>query len=132
MNLDSMSFFNLASDRLRWLGARQQVTSENIANADTPGYRARDVGSFDDLVERAAPMRGLGTTHASHIGNGASSAGVRVETDRTAWEETIDGNTVVLEQQVMRASDIADNYRLATDLYRKGHQLLTLAATGNR
>ena len=131
MAFDNLSFFNLASDRLSWLGSRQQVTSENIANADTPGYRARDVDAFEDLLKRSAPLRGLETTNGKHISSG-DVGGVRVREDRVPWEESIDGNSVVLEQQVMRASETADSYRLAADLYRKGHDLLTLAATGMR
>ncbi|UMA66848.1 flagellar basal body protein (plasmid) [Roseivivax marinus] len=117
---------------MRWLSARQQVVSENIANSDTPGYRAREVSGFDELMSDAAPMQGLTRTRANHIAGTTPEAGVRVQDDPEAWEASIDGNTVVLEQQMMKASDIADGYRLAADLYQKGHELLTLAATGRR
>ncbi|MFD2853698.1 flagellar basal body rod protein FlgB [Seohaeicola zhoushanensis] len=46
-----MSFFRLASRKMEWLSARQKVIAENVANADTPGYKARDVASFAETLE---------------------------------------------------------------------------------
>lgn len=53
MKLESMSLFQLASQRMQWLGARQQVVSENIANADTPGYQ-RKIATFRVAPEGVA------------------------------------------------------------------------------
>lgn len=129
MKLDAMSFFNVASQRMKWLGARQQVVSENIANADTPGFKARDTASFEEMVRNKGTYTAVSTTNAAHIGGGLAKDGVRVEQDGTAWEQSLDGNTVVLEQQTIKANEISENYRLAAELYRKGHQLLALAAS---
>lgn len=134
MKLAGMSFFQIASRRMEWLGARQVVISENIANADTPEYRAKEVSSFAKMMEGAsAPDSGLKVTHGKHI-QGAPSAtgGVIEDPDSAAWESSIDGNTVSLEQQTIKAAEISENYRLAAQLYRKGHDLLTLAVTGVR
>ncbi len=131
MKLDSMSFFQLASQRMEWLGKGQQVVAENIANADTPGFKARDVSPFEDLVE-GARTGAVNRTHAAHISGSGGSNGVRVSTDDTAWETSIDGNTVALEQQTLKASEISGSYQLATLLYGKGHQLLSLAVVGQR
>ncbi len=131
MNLDSMSFFQLASQRMQWLGAGQQVVAENIANADTPGFKARSISPFAELVD-GARTSGVRTTHANHISSGGPAGGVRVTPDEAAWETSIDGNSVVLEQQTLRSSEISEDYQLATLLYAKGHQLLTLAVVGQR
>jgi len=130
MNLDSISFFRLASQRMHWLGARQQVISENVANADTPGYKAREVGSFADLAG-AQRSTSIATTNPQHITSGDAS-GVRVERDRESWGTSASGNTVVLEQQTIKANETSESYRLAAQLYRKGHDLLSLAVTGGR
>ena len=52
--------------------------------------------------------------------------------DGDAGAAGLDGNTVVLEQQTIRATEVAESYRLAATLYRKGYELLTLSVTGNR
>ncbi|MDX1820459.1 MAG: flagellar basal body protein [Paracoccaceae bacterium] len=131
MKLNSMSFFQLASQRMHWLGAHQKVVAENIANADTPGFKARSVSSFAALVDGNSGG-GVKTTHVAHISGGGESAGIRVTADTAAWENSIDGNSVVLEQQTLKASEISENYQMAAQLYGKGHQLLTLAVVGQR
>ena len=57
---------------------------------------------------------------------------MRVTADEDAWEGSIDGNTVALEQQTIDAAEVAGSYRLAAELYRRGHSLLTIAVTGVR
>lgn len=133
MRLNDMSFFNLATRRMNWLGARQEVIAQNVANANTPGFKAQDVSSFADVL-RGAGGTSLRTTSSKHIGglNGAAGDGIRKLDDETAYEQSLDGNTVALEQQTINASETSENYRLAAQLYRKGHELLTLAATGIR
>jgi flagellar basal-body rod protein FlgB len=130
VNLDSISFFRIASQRMQWLSTRQQVISQNIANADTPGYRARDVGAFSELLD-AQRSTGVRVTNAQHL-TGGDVAGIRVNEDDETWGQSANGNTVVLEEQTIKSSDIAESYRLAAQLYRKAHELLTLSVTGNR
>ncbi len=129
--LDGMSFFALASKRLDWLAARQKVISENVANANTPDFLAKDVAGFETML--AGTQSGVATTNARHISTGSGgNGGPRVMTDVAAWERSIDGNTVVLEQQTVKAAEVSESYRLAAQLYRKGHDLLTLSVTGQR
>jgi flagellar basal-body rod protein FlgB len=132
MKLDSLSFFKVASQRMQWLGVRQQVISENIANADTPGFKAREVSDFSQMVDGAARSSGVVTTNARHLGGAEHAGTVRVQEDDGAWERSMDGNTVVLEQQSIKATEVSESYRMAAQLYRKGHELLTLAVTGIR
>ncbi len=131
MKLTDMSFFKLAANRMQWLGARQQVIAQNVANSDTPGYRSRDVSSFADVMRGS--QGGLRTTNTKHIGGSSAAVnGVMVQEDASSYETSLDGNSVALEEQTIRATEVAENYRLAAQLYRKGHDLLTLAATGVR
>ncbi|QFT47366.1 Flagellar basal body rod protein FlgB [Roseivivax sp. THAF40] len=132
MNFDSISLFDLASKRLDYLAERQQVISENIANADTPGFRAQDVAPFEELLDHTTSQVSLETTHTGHKTGGGTYETVAVTNDDRAWEQSINGNTVVLEQQTIKAAEIEDGYQLAADLYRKAHQLLTLATTGRK
>ena len=82
---------------------------------------------------RGAATGGLKVTNSKHIGGATSvAAGVSIREDEQTYEQSLDGNTVALEQQTIKATETAENYRLAAQLYRKGHELLTLAATGVR
>jgi len=131
MGLDSISFFKNASQRLQWLGNRQKVISENVANSDTPGFKAKDVTSFAKMLE-GTQKTGILTTNAKHINSSVQAPGVQAVVDKEAWAETLNGNTVVLEQQTIKANEVGENYQLAVQLYRKGHDLLTMAVTGIR
>lgn len=128
---DGIALFDLASRRMAWLAQDQRVVAENVANADTPGYEARRATDFATVLDRTA---GVATTDARHIGGldggGGGRDGARVEVDAAAWGRTLDGNTVVLEQQAIRSGRIDGAYGLAASLYRKGHDFLRLAATG--
>jgi len=131
MGLESISFFRNASQRLQWLSARQKVISENVANSDTPNYKAKDVTSFSKMVDGAQATRVM-TTNAKHIGGSQGSSKIQTLTTKDNWGETIDGNNVVLEQQTILANEVGEDYQLAAKMYRKGFELLTLAATGIR
>jgi len=132
MGLDSISFFKNASQRMQWLGNRQKVISENVANSDTPGFKAKDITSFSKMLE-STQQAGMTTTNVRHIsGNSQNISGINTEVDKEAWSETMDGNTVVLEQQTIKSNEISEGYQLAARLYRKGYDLLNLAATGIR
>ncbi|OOY22192.1 hypothetical protein BMI86_06670 [Thioclava sp. DLFJ5-1] len=120
VKLDTISFFNLASDRMQWLAARQKVLAENIANADTPNYRARDVTDFHSFLEKSDANRSAGgPLHETTVETVGGSG---------AWDSSLDGNDVALEQQSVMASENADQYRLAANLYRKAYQLLNAAS----
>lgn len=129
--MNDSSFFNLASQRMNWLAESQRVVSENVANADTPGFKARTTSGFEDMLA-ASGAATLATTRAGHISGTGSVNGVKVSVDMETWGESINGNTVILEQQQIKANEIGENYQLAASLYRKGHDLLRLAATGIR
>lgn len=128
--LDKISFFETASRRVEWLTERQRVIAGNVANANTPGYKARDVVPFETMLTRESPGT-LVRTHERHI-TGAQHGAVASRPDPTSWEESLDGNTVVLEQQTILANETFEQFNLASRAYKKGHELLTLAMVGNR
>jgi flagellar basal-body rod protein FlgB len=118
MDLDKIPMFKAMSRRMAWLTERQQVLAENVANADTPNYRARDLKapSFADLVGKSSGNLHLAATQPGHLtaANGASS--FRTEVD-TKTELSPSGNNVVIENQMLKVSGTATDYQLTTSLY---------------
>lgn len=117
--------FELMSARMSWLGQRQVVLSENIANADTPDYQPRDLraADFDRLVRgfTGRPSRiTLAETDPAHL-NGLPVAriGLAGREQPTEYEVAPDGNAVVLEEQSAKASQTALDFQLTSNLYRK-------------
>ena len=119
--MDGLSFFNLASQRLGWLAEGQRVVAENVANADTPGFKARKISEFEQLLE-ASRASELKTTDAQHISGTGGPTNVKVSVDENTWGESLNGNTVILEQQTIKANEIGESYQVAASLYRKGHE----------
>jgi flagellar basal-body rod protein FlgB len=113
--------------RMNYLIARQGVVAGNIANADTPGYLAQDLQA--EARESASPATsfGMALTNAKHMRTGtsvASDGGTRT-TDRTFLQHN--GNSVRLDQEMMKMSDIQLNYRTMTQLYAKQVNLQKIA-----
>ena len=67
MDLFQLKLFQRMSERMGWLGARQEVLAQNIANADTPGYRARDIEDFGTVVEEGSLAFQRRQTRPGHL-----------------------------------------------------------------
>jgi len=107
----------LAERRLAWLDARQRVLSQNIANADTPGYRPRDLQDFSRLVMRqAGPLVGLARTDDQHI---PARRDPRAKPDKVLAETSPNGNAVSLDREAMRVADTDTAHALAIGLHRR-------------
>ncbi|HPG88786.1 MAG TPA: flagellar basal body protein, partial [Hyphomicrobium sp.] len=70
--MQSMALFNLAMRQNEWLSQRQSVLANNIANANTPGFKARDIEKFDAVMDG---MSSLAATNPSHFGGSGSPSG---------------------------------------------------------
>src|SRR5262249_21353878 len=101
MDLSKMPLFSLVAQRLGWLSERQRVLAENVANADTPGYRAHDLAplSFKDMVDNA-PASGLSPTQTNpqHLSGSGSSPFAHLITPKSQ-RKLLSGNTVSLNSE---------------------------------
>jgi flagellar basal-body rod protein FlgB len=96
---------------------RQRLIASNIANADTPGYQARDMDFAKTLQAATAALPGsrtVSTTHAGHIGSGAAGlSGGRVGADllyATPSQTNLDRNTVDMDRERASFADNAIKY----------------------
>jgi flagellar basal-body rod protein FlgB len=131
MDLQGVGLFRMISQQLRWLGQRQEVLSRNVANADTPGYQARDLEkpTFGDALQQAA-LRPAATQAGHLLGKVVDPAAAKEKTI-TPWEVSPDGNGVVLEQQMTSLAETQADYQMATELYRKQIGMLKTAIGSN-
>mgnify|MGYP003352205521 CR=1 FL=1 len=122
MDLDKIPFFTLINRRLAWLSQRQDVLADNVANASTPGYKARDVKevSFAELLGGATRNRTvqLASTQAGHLGASARATPFTVIDDPAA-KPTFNGNAVDMENEMMKVSKTGIDYQFAVNLYKK-------------
>ena len=133
MDLANTPFFGMLRARLDQLSERQRLISENIANASTPGYRPRDVDTagFERAMASAVNARSGATTiartHPGHMTPGGGAIEARVVTHDDS-ETTMDGNAVVLEEQMARAAETRMSFETGIALYQKGLELVRMAA----
>jgi flagellar basal-body rod protein FlgB len=103
----------LAESRMRWLDSRQRVLSQNVANADTPGFRPSDLRPFGQAVSAA-----LMQTNTRHLGP-AGGADPRARVERRAPDRSMNGNGVALDREAMRIADTETAHALAVGLHRR-------------
>lgn len=124
---DSLEIFRLSHAMARHAGARQAVVARNMANADTPGYAARDIVPFAEVLEAGPGMR---ATRPGHRGGGAAAGGFEVRAERDAARDP-NGNSVSLETEMLRAVEVQRQHSRALAIYRSGLSVLR-AALGRR
>ncbi len=114
MDPTDIGLFRLAERRLSWVDQRQALLAQNIANANTPGYRAQDLPSFAATL--AGQGEALARTDPAHLAGAPSTAGARQQ--RGAGKAP-NGNTVSMEQQLGKVADTSSTQELVTNLYHK-------------
>ena len=124
----NLSILTLASALSAHASARQEVIAENVAHADTPGYRARDLADFASLIEDG-PGFSARTTRPGHIPFGAGPQGFEPREDAAFGAETPNGNSVSLEDQMTRAAEVRQEHDLAVGVYAKALDILRTAVT---
>lgn len=117
MDPGRLPLFRLAEQRLAWLDRRQQVLAQNIANADTPGYAARDLAPFARVLARSgavAPWR----THPQHISSAPPAPFGPARPERAAAERTPVANAVQIERELMKVAETETHHSLSIGLFR--------------
>ena len=109
-----VNLFALSSQYSRWLSVRQTAVSQNIANANTPNYANVDVRPFSETLDKL-PID-LARTDPGHMSIGPSASQQVRTANASKWDETLSGNSVNLEQELMKAGDVNRAFALTTSL----------------
>lgn len=129
MDLFQLKLFQRLSDRMGWLGARQEVLAQNIANADTPHFVPRDMKAlnFTDHLNQVVPVTQARTDPMHMTGTMTPENVIDDQKTKKQYETAPVGNSVVLEEQMVKLADAQASYQLMTNLYRKHVDLLKMA-----
>lgn len=119
--------FGVSPQALTVRAQRFELISANLANADTPGYKARDI-NFADALSRARAERGeVRRTHESHIATGDARTTVMY---RVPSQPSLDGNTVETEQEHGAFMDNAIRYQASLNFLNSRVKGMLLALRG--
>lgn len=118
--------YDALTNRMDYLTARQGILAGNIANVNTPGYISKDLqavkpgqgGSFAMMV-----------TDAHHLKSGGTSGNGKMVEDKQFIQHN--GNSVRLDEEMLKMGQTKMDYQLMTQLYTKQMQMQKLAL-GNR
>lgn len=143
MDIANIPIFAMLRSRMGYLSQRQRVIAENVANANTPGFSPRELKpfSFQATAQGAqAPQAGqatpaggssLAVTQPGHLQPPGAQGGAGGQVQSTKIkdsETTLDGNSVVLEEEMMKLSEARMDYDAAVGFYQKSLDILKLAA----
>lgn len=118
---DTPTVMKIAHASAAHAAQRQTVIAANVANADTPGYRARDVENFASFLERS---RETGRNRPSLP---ALQAGQQARLMDLAQPAAPNGNTVALESEMVRAVETRKQHEMALTIYRSAGSILRAA-----
>lgn len=138
MAVGDLGLMDALRTRMQWHQARQRLLAENVANADTPGFRGKDLKA-PDLPQAADSAASGGVAHprvaavtlavtsAGHAA-GVAPSGRGFEVDRTpAFEVTANGNAVDIEEQMARSAENQLDYQTVATLYQQSLSLIRTA-----
>ena len=114
---ENLALLRTADQMARHAGARQAQVARNMANADTPGYRAMAIAPFSDSIDRAPEMR---ATRPGHLGYGRTVP----RAEQVNGEASPNGNSVSVETEMLRAAEVEREHDRALSVYR--HTLTVL------
>jgi flagellar basal-body rod protein FlgB len=127
MGVTDIPLFSMLRTRMHWHEERQRLLAENVANADTPNFKPRDLMPLKlDPARPLPPTLTLARTSPTHL---APTGGERLfPLDRQGgFEVRRSGNAVSLEEEMMKVAANQMDYQAVTALYTRGLNLIKTA-----
>ena len=135
MSLDAIPLFAMLKSKMGYETQRQRVLAENVANSDTPGFAPSDLKTFSFKLDHALKAQSGGgggvsaaRTDPMHLSGKARPQGALKPQLSPDSEARLDGNQVVLEDEMMKMSDSRGAYDAAVSLYQQSLAMLRTAA----
>lgn len=131
MGITDIPIFSMLRTRMDWAQERQRLLAENVANSDTPQYRAKDLAPLEfrepGKVQTASvgPVN-LSRTASSHLGGLSGGMTFQLDT-KQAYNTSPGGNSVDLEGEMMKVAANQMDYQAATALYTRSLNLIKTA-----
>lgn len=119
---DRFEMIRMAQAMGRHASQRQGIVARNIANADTPGYRARDLERFEDSYRRQDRTQALRVSDPRHLTTPDWAAVTRSVTTDSGMSPN--GNSVSLEDEMLKAAELKREHELSLGIYRSALNLM--------
>lgn len=136
MDFNNLALFQVMKAKMGYLSQRQAVLAQNIANADTPNYRAQDIEQpdFRKVLGGMSPAQKLQTgqlrmahTNTGHMSMGNVAMQFNTIERRNTYELNPNGNNVTIEEEMMKVAENQQEYQKVTSVYAKTVELFKTA-----
>ena len=124
--MEPVNLFDLAAQQSRWLAVRQSAVAGNVANVNTPGYVAVDVEPFEKVLDKTGAT--MAATQAGHLTGHATEAGFAVRENERDPSLLPSGNSVALENELLKAGEVHRQFELNTAIVKAFHRMLMLTS----
>lgn len=118
-----LEIFRMASAMAKHAGTRQAAIAQNVANADTPGFKARDIASFSDIMSRRRDVTGQFATRPGHLNGTLDPAQPEFRIVEAAADSP-NGNSVSIEDEMMKSVDTQRQHERSIAIYRSSLNIL--------
>lgn len=125
--MSDIQVFSIASQKARWLGDRQAVVASNVANASTPGFKAKDVAPFSAIM--AGTKSGLTRTNSRHLniaGSTQTLSGTEIRTDPNGTTSH-SGNSVSVERELIKGGEVTAAYSLNASIVKSFQKMILMS-----
>lgn len=125
MTTENISLFKAIGAKMEFLNQRQRILSQNISNADTPGYKPQDLRDLDfretlkNIEKNKSDSVYINRTNAGHMSPNGDIDNPKSGKQRHTYEVAHAGNAVILEEQLMKTNKNMIDYNLMTNMYQK-------------
>ncbi len=126
MPITDIPILSMLRTRMQWHQDRQRILAENVANADTPDYRPRDLAppNFQEaLMEPAVALVRTDANHIAGVGDGSRFA----DANDLRYEVRPGGNAVNSEDEMMKVASNQMDFDAVAALYSRSLALIKLA-----
>ena len=132
MTTQNIGLFKALGAKMDYLNQRQSIISQNVENADTPGFRPMDLKEVDfgTVLKGVTKSQGgvhMVSTNAMHVGGANEVAAAKEGKQKKVYEVAPDGNAVIMEEQMLKSGETVMDYNLMTSLYQKNVSLIKTA-----
>lgn len=127
-NMAPVNFIAAASQHAEWASIRRTVIAANVANTNTPGYKAKDVEAFS--LEPSIAGATLAQSHPAHFGSPETSRYVVSTNFSDATDEYHSGNNVSIDRELMKASSVSREQSLNAGLLKAFNRLIAMSSRG--
>jgi len=118
-----LNVFRTAAAMASHASERQAIIAQNMANSDTPGYKARDLVPFQDVMKNNGTGTGMRASRAGHL-SGMSAGGSAWETFTPVATSDPNGNTVSIENEMLNGVEVKRQHEFALAVYKSSLSIL--------